>query len=247
MSSPLLLVKLVKDLAFPRASHPTPPNQSNSIPPSQSNPTLSSSGHPTKPRELRDSTLPISVRVSQSPSHPTGSEQDTNLTSQSPSHLPPPRQNILNHLKSHALNIFESLGHSLPPPSSPPTPHGQRPDQFHTMDRLSLCVLNYFFAFGVSYTSLSVQRPNLSTSILIQCFIMQAAFSLFLLANVVFHRTRPDLAFYLDRLSFFLVVISAYLASMPMFPPYFAIIMLLVVIIVHIVDSSFISCSRSQT
>ncbi|KAF2569169.1 hypothetical protein F2Q68_00027148 [Brassica cretica] len=102
------------------------------------------------------------------------------------------------------------------------------------MDRLSLCVLNYFFAGGPSYTSTWSQRPNLSTSIHIQCFLNQAAFSLFLLANAVFPRTRPVLAFVLDRLSFFLIVISAYLASMPMFPPYVAIIMLLVVAIVYI-------------
>uniref|UniRef100_M4ENH4 PGG domain-containing protein n=1 Tax=Brassica campestris TaxID=3711 RepID=M4ENH4_BRACM len=149
----------------------------------------------------------------------------------------PPSQSIQTLLFQMFQLFFQSAAHSLPPTSpsirisaSP----GPLPREFHAMDRLSLCVLTYFLAVGPSYTSTWSQRPNLSTSIHIQCFLNQAAFSLFLLANAVFPRTRPVLAFVLDRLSVFLIVISAYLANMPMFPPHFAIIMFLVVAIVYI-------------
>ncbi|KAG2307997.1 hypothetical protein Bca52824_027745 [Brassica carinata] len=131
----------------------------------------------------------------------------------------PPSQSIQTLPFPMFQLVFQSAAHSLPPPSPSiriSASRGQLPHEFHTMDRLSLCVLNYFFAGGPSYTSTWSQRPNLSTSIHIQCFLNQAAFSLFLLANAVFPRTRPILAFVLDRFSFFLIVISA---NMPMFPP----------------------------
>nr|VDD12917.1 unnamed protein product [Brassica rapa] len=210
----------------PFPAHPPPPGWSNN----QSH----SSHSPSHPPPL-DETISILVyqRASQSPDPPS----QRNLT------LPFTMfQQIF-----HWSDLLSQRNLTLPCPmiqqrfqwSDPPSQSIQAhsrplPHEFHTMDRLSLCVLNYFFAGGRSYTSTWSQRPNLSTSIHIQCFLNQAAFSLFLLANAVFPRTRPVLAFVLDRLSFFLIVISAYLASMPMFPPYFAIIMLLVVAIVYI-------------
>ncbi|VVB09336.1 unnamed protein product [Arabis nemorensis] len=111
--------------------------------------------------------------------------------------------------------------------------HGVPPNEFHRMDCLSICVLHYLLASGLSHTASWCQLPRLSTSIHIQCFLNQVAFSLLLLAHTVFPRTHPILAFIMDRLSFLLTVIAAYLASMPMFPPYIAIIMFLVVALVY--------------
>ncbi|CAF2275640.1 unnamed protein product [Brassica napus] len=227
----------------PFPAHPPPPgwsnNQSHSVP-----------SHPTQ-EEQHSNTIP----QSHSPSHPPPLDETISIlvyqrASQSPD--PPSQRNLTLPFTMfqqifHWSDLLSQRNLTLPCPmiqqrfqwSDPPSQSIQAhsrplPHEFHTMDRLSLCVLNYFFAGGPSYTSTWSQRPNLSTSIHIQCFLNQAAFSLFLLANAVFSRTRPVLAFVLDRLSFFLIVISAYLASMPMFPPYFAIIILLVVAIVYI-------------
>ncbi|KAG2309415.1 hypothetical protein Bca52824_029163 [Brassica carinata] len=111
--------------------------------------------------------------------------------------------------------------------------HGIPPNEFHIMDHLSSSVIQYVFAWGIGYASV---RPNLNTSIYIQALLNHGALSLNLLANAVFPRTLPVLAFTLDRLSFLLIVISAYLASLPMFPPYVAIIMFLFVAIVYMVS-----------
>ncbi|CAN7017370.1 hypothetical protein Bca4012_032779 [Brassica carinata] len=215
----------------PSPAHPPPPgwnsNQSPSVPshPSQRNPTvpfpmIQQLFHWSDLLSQRNLTLPCPV------------------IQQRFQWSDPPSQSIQTLPFQMFQLFFQSAAHSLPPPSPSSirisASRGPLPHEFHAMDRLSLCVLNYFFAGGPSYTSTWSQRPNLSTSIHIQCFLNQAAFSLFLLANAVFPRTRPVLAFVLDRLSFFLIVISAYLASMPMFPPYVAIIMLLVVAIVYI-------------
>lgn len=108
------------------------------------------------------------------------------------------------------------------------------PNEYLRMDQLSLCVINYFLTGGLSNTASWAQRPSLSTSIHIQCFLNQTAFSLFALAHLVFPRTRPRLAFIIDRLSFLLIVVSGYLSNMPMFPPYVAIIMLLLVSFVYV-------------
>ncbi|KFK33172.1 hypothetical protein AALP_AA6G339700 [Arabis alpina] len=105
---------------------------------------------------------------------------------------------------------------------------------FHNMDILSSSVLAYFFTGSLGFTAGWVQRPTLSTSIYVQSFLNQVAFSLFLLAHTVFARRNPAWAFVLDRIAFFLMVVSAYLATMPMFSPYIAIIMLLIVAIVNI-------------
>ncbi|KAF3582626.1 hypothetical protein DY000_02033972 [Brassica cretica] len=225
----------------------------HSTPPSQSNQTSSSPAYPTQQEQNthspRHSTLPgqnylnpqFPMRGPPSPAHPPPPGWSSNQSPSVPSD-DPTIVSLVGSTKPEELNpsmsVFQSAAHSLPPPSPSSirisASRGPLPHEFHAMDRLSLCVLNYFFAGGPSYTSTWSQRPNLSTSIHIQCFLNQAAFSLFLLANAVFPRTRPVLAFVLDRLSFFLIVISAYLASMPMFPPYVAIIMLLVVAIVYI-------------
>lgn len=108
--------------------------------------------------------------------------------------------------------------------------HGIPPNEYHLMDHLSSYVIQYVFDWGINFSS---QRPNPNINIYSQAFLNQGALSLFLLANAVFPRTHPVLAFYLDRLSFLLIVISTYLASLYMFPPYVAIIPILVIAIIY--------------
>ncbi|CAN6844458.1 unnamed protein product [Brassica oleracea] len=108
--------------------------------------------------------------------------------------------------------------------------HGIPPNEYHLMDHLSSYVIQYVFGWGINFSS---QRPNPNINIYSQAFLNQGALSLFLLANAVFPRTHPVLAFYLDRLSFLLIVISTYLASLYMFPPYVAIIPILVIAIIY--------------
>lgn len=255
----LFILLVLTPFAFiPGESHPTPPNQSNTTPPfpmrdaqlvgpstlpNQSNQTPSSA-HPA-PLEQQSNLLPPPGQSNSTPPFPVRVDHEIQPEQQcNPSPLPrsptqpsPPGQS--NTIPLIPVPVLYQ-GTSQPAPlirvpwyrqfvAMEPPPHGP-----HRMDNLSLCVLNYFFAGGFSYTSSWSQRPNFSTSIYIQCFLNQVAFSLFLLANAVFPQTYPILAFIIDRFSFLLIVISAYLASMPMFPPYFAIIMFLIVFIVYI-------------
>ncbi|KAL0671624.1 hypothetical protein Bca4012_034328 [Brassica carinata] len=76
--------------------------------------------------------------------------------------------------------------------------HGIPPNEYHLMDHLSSYVIQYVFGWGINFSS---QRPNPNINIYSQAFLNQGALSLFLLANAVFPRTHPVLAFYLDRLS----------------------------------------------
>ncbi|KAG2309411.1 hypothetical protein Bca52824_029159 [Brassica carinata] len=227
----------------------------NSTLPIQSNTSPSSRAHPTQPGHESD---PIPQSYLRRPVHPSLVGQTQHYMSPSssahPTHLghnddmiPPP------YFRNPFSTSSESQSNSNPllpvfqrPSQSTSTrvpwyhgnafyaveraSHGIPPNEFHVMDHLSSSVMKYVFAWGINFSS---QRPNPNTSIYIQGFLNQGALSLFLLANAVFPRTHPVLAFYLDRLSFLLIVISTYLASLYMFPPYVAIIMFLVVAIIY--------------
>ncbi|CAH8371470.1 unnamed protein product [Eruca vesicaria subsp. sativa] len=224
----------------------------NSPPPIHSNTGPSSPAHPTQPGH--DSN-PIPQPYFGHPFTPSPvTQSQNNVSSSSSAHPSPtqPRQNDDRLPSRYFRNPFsQSNSNPLIPvfqrPSQSTTgapwyhgnafyaveraSHGIPPSEFHVMDHLSSSVMYYVFDWGINFTS---QRPNLNLSIYIQAFLIQGALSLFLLANAVFPRTHPVLAFGLDRLSFVLVVITAYLASLPpIFPPYVAIIPFLVVIVFY--------------
>ncbi|KAF2568040.1 hypothetical protein F2Q68_00028214 [Brassica cretica] len=205
---------------IPGASTPSPPNPSDSTP--------SGSMTPRDSELLDNSTLPIQSNTSpSSPAHPTQPGQESNPIP-SPYFRHPYTLSPVTQRQNNASSSAHPYTLSQRPPQSTSTrvpwyhdnelyaveraAHGIPPNEFHLLDRLSLCVIQYAFAWGINYAT---ERPNLNTSIYIQAFLNHGALSLFLLANAVFPRTRPVLAFILDRLSFLLIVISAYLASLP--------------------------------
>ncbi|KAG2285192.1 hypothetical protein Bca52824_044796 [Brassica carinata] len=208
---------------IPGASTPTPPNPSDSTP--------SGSMTPRDSELLHNSTLPIQSNTSPSSlAHPTQPGEDSN-----PVHLPNPfstsseSQSNSNSLLPVFQRPSESTSrvpwyHGNSFYAAERASHGIPPNEYHLMDHLSSYVIQYVFGWGINFSS---QRPNPNINIYSQAFLNQGALSLFLLANAVFPRTHPVLAFYLDRLSFLLIVISTYLASLYMFPPYVAIIPIL--------------------
>ncbi|CAA7055353.1 unnamed protein product [Microthlaspi erraticum] len=235
---------LASVVALSGRRHPTAPNQSNPTSPFPGNhmdsqlpgdATPPSDHPPSSPANpIQQEQLSNQVRVPCSASHQTKPEYHTKPSP--PSQSPPGQDNA-----NHQVTVWTD--HSAPTGQSrtlyerffgnQSVQHGQ--DEFHIMERMMiLCVPSYFFASAVAYTSIWSQLPDLNTSIYIQCFLNPLAFSLFLLAHAVFRGTHPTLAAFLDRLSLLLIVTSAYLASMPMFPPHIAIIMFLVVISVYI-------------
>ncbi|KAL0896625.1 hypothetical protein Bca101_080586 [Brassica carinata] len=238
---------------IPGASTPTPPNPSDSTP--------SGSMTPSDSELLDNSKLPVQSNTSPpSPARPTQPQPYLSQPYMGPSssaHPTQPGQNDDRIPSRYFRNPFSTSSDQSQSNSNPLLPvfqrpsqsttrvpwyhgnafyaverasHGIPPNEFHVMDHLSSSVIQYVFAWGINFSS---QRPNPNTSIYIQGFLNQGALSLFLLANAVFPRTHPVLAFYLDRLSFLLIVISTYMASLYMFPPYVAIIMFLVVAIIY--------------
>ncbi|KAG2309413.1 hypothetical protein Bca4012_081601 [Brassica carinata] len=182
----------------------------------QNNASSSSSAHPAQPGENDDR---IPSRYFRNPFSTSSDQSQSNSNPLLPvSQRPSESTTRVPWYHGNAFYAVERASHGIPP------------NEFHIMDHLSSSVIQYVFAWGINFTS---QRPNLDTSIYIQAFLNQVALSLFLLANAVFPRTHPVLAFILDRLSFLLIVISTYLASLYMFPPYVAIIMFLVVATIY--------------
>ncbi|CAN6835747.1 unnamed protein product [Brassica oleracea] len=212
----------------------------------------STSAHPTHPRQNDDMIPPPYF----SHPFPVTQRQNNNASSSSSAHPTQPVRNDDRIPSRYFRNPFSTSSESLsnsnpllpvfqrPSPSTTRVPwyHGNAfyaaerashdipPNEFHIMDHLSSSVIQYVFDWGINFSS---QRPNPNISIYIQGFLNQGALSLYLLANAVFPRTHPVLAFYLDRLSFLLIVISTYLASLYMFPPYVAIIPILVIAIIY--------------
>ena len=248
---------------IPGASTPTPPNPSDSTPsgsmtprdselldnstlPIQSNtsPSSPSPSHPTQPGEDINPIPSPYFRHPYTLSPVT--QRQNNASSSSSAHPTQPVRIPSRYFRNPFSTSSETLLHVFQRPSQSTTrvpwyhgnafyaveraSHGIPPNEYHLMDHLSSDVIQYVFGWGINFSS---QRPNPTISIYSQGFLNQGALSLFLLANAVFPRTHPVLAFYLDRLSFLLIVISTYLASLYMFPPYVAIIPILVIAIIY--------------
>ncbi|CAF2298132.1 unnamed protein product [Brassica napus] len=227
----------------------------NSTLPIQSNTSPSSPSHPTQPGE-DSNPIPSPYFRHPSSAHPYTlspvTQRQNNASSSSSEHRTHPVLSPSRYFRNPFSTSSESQSNSnpllpvfqRPSPSTTRVPwyhgnafyaaerasHGIPPNEFHIMDHLSSSVIQYVFDWGINFSS---QRPNPNISIYIQGFLNQGALSLYLLANAVFPRTHPVLAFYLDRLSYLLIVISTSLACLYMFPPYVAIIPILVIAIIY--------------
>ncbi|KAF2568039.1 hypothetical protein F2Q68_00028215 [Brassica cretica] len=196
------------------SAHPytlSPVTQSSQVTQRQNNASSPSSAHPTRP-------VLIHSRYFRNP-FSTSSESQSNSNSLLPVFQRPSQSTTrVPWYHGNAFYAAERASHGIPP------------NEYHLMDHLSSSVIQYVFDWGINFSS---QRPNPNINIYSQAFLNQGALSLFLLANAVFPRTHPALAFSLDRLSFLLIVISTYLAFLYMFPPYVAIIPILVIAIIY--------------
>lgn len=111
---------------------------------------------------------------------------------------------------------------------APPHPmnlNNQVPDP-HLMDKLSWTALVYCFTAGLEFNAILAQvanPDNVSFRVKLLSLLLSIALCLLIAANGIFARTRPNMAFVMDRIGSVIVLVSSTIAAMPTIPEYVSI------------------------